>query len=136
MKRILAISLIAIHLLFTTGVKVDMHFCGDSLKDFSISKISAEIEPCCKMDKTTSSKHASCNKSSCCESTSATLLSLNSFKVEQSKVVSTPLLITEFSLSDDSFENGLFNLPTQNISPPILQGRAMYLTTSSFCFYG
>jgi hypothetical protein len=135
MKKVFAIALIGLHLLFTTGVKVSMHFCKDTLKSVSITKTSVEVEPCCKV-KSSSSSSTSCTKSSCCEDTSATLLVLSSYAKDEVKAVA-PAIITTLSSNviSTSLEKEL-NTFSDITDPPILQGRAIYLTTTSFCFYG
>jgi hypothetical protein len=135
MKKIFAIALIGLHLLFTTGVKVSMHFCKDTLKSVSISKTSVEVEPCCKV-KSSPFSSTSCTKSSCCEDTSATLLVLSSYAKDEVTAVA-PVIITTLSSNviATSIENETHTF-SDTADPPILQGRAIYLTTTSFCFYG
>jgi hypothetical protein len=135
MKKVFAIALIGLHLLFTTGVKVSMHFCKDTLKSVSITKTSVEVEPCCKV-KSSSSSSTSCTKSSCCEDTSATLLVLSSYAKDEVTAVA-PVINTTLSSNviATSIENETHTF-SDTADPPILQGRAIYLTTTSFCFYG
>jgi hypothetical protein len=102
MKKIFAIALIGLHLLFTTGVKVSMHFCKDTLKSVSISKTAVEVEQCCKVK----SSSTSFTKSSCCEDTTATLLVLSSYAKDEVTAVA-PVIITTLSsnLIATSIEN-------------------------------
>ncbi|MFP5469964.1 MAG: HYC_CC_PP family protein [Bacteroidia bacterium] len=136
MKNVVSIVLIALHLFFVTGVKVDMHFCKDTLRAVSISKVSPEKISCCNHDLTKSEDTSQCKKASCCEDTSATLLSLSSFSKEQVKQT-LPILAAVFlpSLLDNTSTEDKFS-SVDFSSPPKLQNRAIYLTTSSFCFYG
>lgn len=136
MKNVVSIFLIALHLFFVTGVKVDMHFCKDTLRAVSISKVSSEKISCCNHNSKENSTTSHCKRTSCCEDTSATLLSLNSFSKEQVKEI-IPVVVAVFLPSviesnSIAVKNSSFNYS----SPPKLQNRAIYLTTSSFCFYG
>jgi hypothetical protein len=136
MKKVIAISLVVVHLFFVTGIKVSMHFCADTLKSVSIGKTSAETESCCKPSTTHSSKEDTCKKASCCEDTSATLLALSSYGNETIHYIA-PAVVASVEVFDNSLATASINaLFPQALAPPIFQGRALYLTTSSFCFYG
>jgi hypothetical protein len=136
MKKVTAISLIVLHLFFVTGIKVSMHFCANTLKEISIGKVSAETEMCCKPSPSSTSTENTCKKGSCCEDTSATLLALTSY-ANQAENFFTPAIISSVEVLGSSLETTTTNtLFSQALAPPIFQGRALYLTTSSFCFYG
>jgi hypothetical protein len=113
-----------------------MHFCKDTLRAVSLSKVSSEKISCCNHKSTENTATSHCKKSSCCEDTSATLLSLNSFSNEQIKHIA-PILLAVFlpsGLDIISAEDAISMLDYS--LPPKFQNRAIYLTTSSFCFYG
>ena len=111
-----------------------MHFCGDSLTEYSIYASSTEEMDCCSQHEGCSEHEA--KKMSCCENKSIYLYSDVNTTLDTYKLISSaPLVQIQEVASTISLvqeQPVYFN----SNAPPTYQGRSIYELNSSFTFYG
>ena len=137
MRKTLAISLIFIYVALFGGFKLSLHFCGDSLTEYSIYTSSVEEDSCCShhAHKNCSNQHVA-KKMSCCEDKAIFLYSDVNTTIEAYKIVSPSVVVKK--LKFNSLEKISVSIPNyyQSNAPPTIQGRAVYQLNSSYTLYG